>query len=164
MSDSFQDRLARLNANAPAPATPNMAGPEPDYEPEHPREPGISKLVILGFAVALLLPSLLGVGYVVLSQGVQTAMISTVDDLPVDEAAKRAFAPETVKANASINLLLARAKAGLIADEERAYYQTPEGKLELQMMQSKALGGVPGLEAMAKYEFENAQHLKNVDP
>lgn len=110
MSDSFQDRLARLNAgnarHAPPEPERRALSPEPKARPTQP-----GKLIVLGLAATLLLPSVLGVGYIVLTQSMQTALIAAVDDISLPEAAKRGFASDTIESNAQIMMLLARGEA-----------------------------------------------------
>lgn len=92
-----------------------------------PQRPQPGKLMYMGLAATLLLPSVLSVGYIVLTQSMQTALIDTVDGTALPEVAKRGFAPETIKSNAQIMMLLTSGDAGLISDEDVAYYQPPPG-------------------------------------
>lgn len=128
-----------------------------------PRRPQPCKLMFLGLAATLFLPSVLAVGYIVVTQSMQTALIATVDGTALPEAAERGLAPDTIKSNAQIMMLLARGDAGLIWDEDAADYQPPESQLELPVLQSNALGGIPGLEAMAKFEYEHAKQMTILD-
>ncbi|WP_299614138.1 hypothetical protein [uncultured Tateyamaria sp.] len=153
MSQDFKDRLARLEAKKTAAAPPPSSSPSGRKRPDRNPRGGGLKLILLGVAVLVGLPTATFVGTMTYTKN------KHVIDNVIFGAKAMAVAyapaindPERRAARRENESVMLRFNMGTLSEEEGRYWASDEGQRRMVENQKKAMN-FEGLEALAEKHF-----------